>query len=136
MRIGLAMGSGAAYGYTLVGLLQVFEREKIPIDLISGCSMGALLGSFYAAGKSADEIRQTCKLITKRWLFENIIGDLTIPHSGLLAGETLRGFLKTIIGDIQFHQLPIPFATIATDIRSGHEVILKEGSVVDAARTN
>jgi NTE family protein len=136
LRVGMAMGSGAAYGYGLVGILKVFERENIPIDLVAGTSMGALLGSFYCAGKSPAEIQEISKTITKRWLWENIIGDLTFPHSGFLAGQTLSAFLRSVLGLVEFHQLPIPFATVATDIRSGHEVVMKEGRVADAVRAS
>jgi NTE family protein len=136
LRVGLAMGSGAAYGYSLIGLLKVFEREHIPIDLAAGTSMGALLGSFFCAGKSPLEIEKISKTITKKWLFENILGDLTVPHSGLMAGQTLSGFLQSILGPIEFHQLSIPFAVIATDIRTGDEVVIKEGRVADAVRAS
>lgn len=136
LRVGLAMGSGAAYGYTLVGLLKVFEREGIPIDMVAGTSMGALLGGFFCAGKTPSEIEVISRSITKRWLWENIMGDLTFPHSGFLAGQTLSAFLRSIVGHVEFHQLPLPFAAVATDIRTGHEVVLKEGRVADAIRAS
>jgi NTE family protein len=136
LRVGLAFGSGAAYGYTLIGLMKVFEREGIPIDMIAGTSMGALLGGFFCAGKSPTQIEEIARTITKRWLWENIMGDLTFPHSGFLAGQTLSAFLRSVVGNVEFHQLPIPFAAVATDIRSGHEVVLKEGRVADAIRAS
>jgi len=136
LRVGLAMGSGAAYGYTLVGILKVFEREGIPIDMVAGTSMGALLGSFYCAGKSPAEVQEISKTITKHWLRQNIIGDLTFPHGGFLAGQTLSAFLRSILGNLEFNQMPIPFAAVATDIRTGQEVVLKEGRVADAVRAS
>lgn len=136
LRVGLAMGSGAAYGYALVGLLKIFEREKIPVDMVAGTSMGALLGSFFCAGNSPARIQEISAGITKRWLFENMFGDVTFPHSGFLAGQTLGAFLRSILGLVEFDQLPIPFAAVATDIRSGHEVVLREGRVADAVRAS
>jgi NTE family protein len=136
LRVGLAMGSGAALGYSLIGMLEVFEREGIPIDLVSGCSMGALLGSFYCAGHSPARIREFAKTITKHWLVRNIFGDLTFPHAGFLAGQTLSAFLRSILGTVEFHQLQIPFAAVATDIRTGDEVVLREGRVADAVRAS
>ncbi len=136
LRVGLAMGSGAAYGYTLVGILKVFEREGIPIDMVAGTSMGALLGSFYCAGKTPLEIQEISKTITKTWLRQNMIGDLTFPHGGFLAGQTLSAFLRSILGNIEFNQMVLPFAAVATDIRSGQEVVLKEGRVADAVRAS
>jgi NTE family protein len=136
LRVGLAMGSGAAYGYTLIGMLKVFEREGIPIDMVAGTSMGALLGGFFCAGKTPAEIEQISYTITKRWLWENIMGDITFPHSGFMAGQTLSAFLRSVVGNMEFPQLPIPFAAVATDIRSGHEVVLREGRVSDAIRAS
>ncbi len=136
LRVGFAMGSGAAYGYSLIGILKVFEREGIPIDMAAGTSMGALLGSFFCAGRTPTEIQEIAKTITKRWLRQNIIGDLTFPHGGFLAGQTLSAFLRSILGNTEFHQLVLPFAAVATDIRSGKEMVLKEGRVADAVRAS
>jgi NTE family protein len=117
-------------------MLRVFAREGIPIDMVSGTSMGALLGAFYCAGNSPDRIQEIAKGITKRWLIENIFGDLTLPHAGFLAGQTISAFLRSILGNIEFEQLLVPFAAVATDIRTGHEVVIKEGRVVDAVRAS
>jgi NTE family protein len=136
LRVGLAMGSGAAYGYGLVGILKVFEREGIPVDMVAGTSMGSLLGSFYCAGKSPSEIQEISKTITKHWLRQNIFGDLTFPHGGFLAGQTLSSFLNGVLGHLEFSQLVLPFAAVATDIRTGHEVVLKDGRVADAVRAS
>jgi len=136
LRVGLAMGSGAAYGYTLVGILKIFEREGIPIDMVAGTSMGALLGSFYCAGKTPVEIQEIAKTITKHWLRQNIIGDLTFPHGGFLAGQTLSAFLRSVLGNMEFNQLVLPFAAVATDIRTGHEVVIRDGRVADAVRAS
>ncbi len=136
LQVGLAMGSGAAYGYALIGILKVFEREGIPIDMVAGTSMGALLGSFYCAGKSPEEIREIAKTITKHWLRHNILGDLTFPHGGFLAGQTLSAFLRSVLGHVEFSQLHRPFAAIATDIRYGEEVVIREGRVADAVRAS
>lgn len=136
LRVGLAMGSGAAFGYALVGILKVFEREGIPIDIVSGTSMGALLGSFFCAGYSPAQIQEISRGITKKWLFKNIFGDLTFPHSGFMAGQTLSGFLRSVLGNVEFDQLRIPFAAVATDIRTGQEVVLREGRVADAVRAS
>src|SRR6185312_5827100 len=121
LRVGVAMGSGAAYGYAIIGLLKVFEREGIPIDLVAGTSMGALLGSLFCSGNNPARIQEIARGITRRWLFENILGDLTVPHSGFMAGQTLNAFLRSVLGSVEFHQLLIPFAAVATDIRSGRE---------------
>lgn len=134
LRIGIAMGSGAAYGYSIIGILKVLEREGIYPDVVSGTSMGALIGSFYAAGKGPAELAEIARSITKARLWS--MADLTLPRSGLLIGRQLIGFLKSVLGDVTFPQLPIPFACVATDIRNGQEIILKEGSVAEAVRAS
>ena len=118
LRVGMAFGSGSAYGYSLVGILKVFEREDIPIDMAAGTSMGALFGSFYCAERSP-EIQEISKTITKHWLRQNIIGDLTFPHGGFLAGQTLSAFLRSILGNDRVQSDGLPFAAVATDIRTG-----------------
>jgi NTE family protein len=136
LRVGLALGSGAAYGYAIIGMLKVLEREGIPIDMVAGTSMGALLGSFFCAGLNPARIQEVAQSITKRWLYENVLGDLSFPHSGFLGGHTLHAFLRGILGLVEFSQLPIPFAAVATDIRNGQEIVINEGRVADAVRAS
>ena len=136
LRVGIAMGSGAAYGYAVIGLMKVFEREGIPIDLVAGTSMGALLGSYYCAGLSPARVEAEARKITKIWLRKNVITDLTFPRSGFLAGHTLHAYLRSVLGQIEFHQMPIPFTAVATDIRTGNEIVLQEGRVADAVRAS
>ena len=138
VQVGLAIGSGAAYGYTAIGMLKVFEREKIPIDYISGTSMGALLGSFFAMGKTADEIEEIAGTITKTWIRRNFLSDLNLPwpHGGLLMGITVARFLKSILGEREFKDLSIPFSCVATDILTGDPVYLNEGRVWEAVRAS
>lgn len=136
IQVGLAMGSGAAYGYTIIGILKVLEREKIPIDFISGTSMGALIGAFCAAGLTAAEIEEIALTVNKVWIRRNFLGDLNLPwpHGGLLMGQTIARFLRGVLKDRSFAELPTPFACVATDIITGDPVVLKEGRVWEAVR--
>ena len=128
------MGSGAPFGYTLIGVLKVFEREGIFPDVISGTSMGALIGSFYASGRSPRELEEIAISISKAKLWS--MADITLPRSGFLIGRGVLKFLKSVLGDVMFDQLPTPFACVATDIQTGQEVILKEGAVAEAVRAS
>lgn len=136
LQVGIAMGSGAAYGYTIIGMMKVFEREKIPIDFISGTSMGALLGSFFAMGKTAEEVEAIAHTITKIWLRQNSFSDINwwLMHGGILKGNTVSKFLRSVLGDREFKEMQIPFACIATDIITGDGIILREGKVWEAVR--
>jgi NTE family protein len=132
LRIGLAMGSGAAYGYTLIGMLRVMERHGVYPDIIAGTSMGALIGSFYAAGKTPDELEQIALSITKKKLLS--MADFTLPWQGVLIGRGILKFLKSVLGDVTFEDLQVPFTCVATDIVTGQEVILRQGKVAEAVR--
>lgn len=134
LQVGLALGSGIAYGYTAIGILRVLESENIPIDLIGGTSIGALIGSFYAAGKTTAELEEIAKSITKRWLLRNFLFDLNLSRSGLFVGQKILKFLYSILGDIEFSQLTLPFFCVATDISSGEATVLNKGKVYQAVR--
>jgi NTE family protein len=132
VRIGLAMGSGAAFGYSIIGMLRVLERNGVFPDVLAGTSMGALIGSFYALGKTPDELEEIALTITKKKLWS--LADLTLPWQGLILGRQVLKFLKSILGDVTFEELSTPFACVATDIVTGEEVILNQGNVAEAVR--
>lgn len=134
MRIGLAMGAGAALGYSVIGVLRALERHGIYPDLLAGTSMGALIGSFYAAGKSVDELEEIALSITKRRLWS--MADLALPWKGVLTGNGVLRFLKSNLGDTRFDQLTLPFACVATDVHTGAERVLRHGNVAEAVRAS
>jgi NTE family protein len=136
VRVGLALGSGAALGHATIGVLKVFKREGIPIDVIAGTSMGALVAGCYAAGYEPEEIEAMSVRIDKAWIYENLFWDLNVPRSGLFMGETLLRFIRSFMGSREFSDFEIPFACVATDIESGEEVVLKSGRVAEAIRAS
>jgi len=133
-RIGLALGSGGARGLAHIGVLKVLEREKIPIDLIVGCSMGSLIGGLYASGMSAYTLEEIALNIS--WKQTAKIFTPTISKAGLVDGDRIEKLLETFIGKKGFSKLRIPFATVATDIENGKEVIIKTGKVSRAIRAS
>ena len=136
IQVGLALGTGAALGYSLIGVLKVFKREHIPIDLITGTSVGSVVAGFTALGMEPEEIEEIAVRIDKAWLYENLFWDITLPRTGFFAGQTLLRFLRSYLGGREFSDLEIPFACVATDIESGEEVVLKEGRVAEAVRAS
>ena len=133
-RIGLALGSGAAKGLAHIGVLKVLEKEGIPIDMIAGTSMGALVGAVYAQGKDVSQMKNLAiDWGAKRF---SLLADPALPKTGLVRGRKIEDMLKSIIGDIEFGDLRMPFACIATDIGSGDEVVIKQGSVVEGIRAS
>ena len=132
--VGLALSSGAARGLAHIGVLEVLEKEGIPIDMLAGASAGALIGALYARRKDASQTKsQTIDLLSKRLTF---LADLAIPKTGLIQGKRLKKRLRSIIGDIEFKDLSIPFACVATDIGTGEAVVIKQGSVVEGVRAS
>jgi NTE family protein len=133
-KVGLALGSGGARGMAHIGVLEVLEKENIHIDMIAGTSSGAVIGALLAQGKNVEEI----DVLARNWDWKHRaqIIDLTLPKSGFIAGKKLKEFLKSIIGDIEFSDLKLPFACVATDVMTGEEVVINRGSVLEAVRAS
>ena len=133
LKIGLALGGGAARGWAHIGVLQVLERAGIRPDVIAGCSIGAVVGGCFAAGKLA-EIETFARSLTKR----RVVGllDFRITGSGLIGGGRLRKLLEQDLGDLRIESLPMRFATVATELVTGHEIWLTRGPLVAALRAS
>ncbi|MBI3549038.1 MAG: patatin-like phospholipase family protein [Elusimicrobia bacterium] len=136
LSIGLAMGSGAALGYSLIGVLKGLRRANIEVDMVSGTSIGSLIAGYYALGMDIEAIEKIALGVDKAWVYENLFWDLTLPRAGIFGGVTLHRFIKSYFGDKEFHELEIPFACVATDIETGEGVVLREGRVADAIRAS
>ncbi|MDD5658214.1 MAG: patatin-like phospholipase family protein [Elusimicrobia bacterium] len=136
LRVGLALGAGAALGHSYIGMLRVFAREHIPVDVVAGTSAGALIGAWLASGMSPEEMAVNAMRMDKYWLYENLFLDLTVPRAGLFGGQTLLRYLRGFFGEREFSQLELPFACVATNIETGEEVVLREGRVAEAVRAS
>jgi NTE family protein len=134
-KVGLALGGGYAWGLTHIGVLQVLKDEEIPIDMIAGTSIGAFIGAFYASRGNITRIEKIANNLTRARLLSLV--DLTLPRTGLIGGYRLKSWGKSIFGsDIKFKDLKIPFACVATDIMTGREIVIKDGSVMEAVRAS
>ena len=158
-KMGLALGGGGARGLAHIGILRVLEREKIPIDVLTGCSIGAIIGGLYAFYQSADKTEEHIR----RMLTSEAIDDLdleiftSIEHKSMTEQmldyfNSIKRYISMIktlnqpgvytteevykifsdYPDVSFKELPIRFATIATDLISGREIVLDEGKLKDA----
>jgi NTE family protein len=133
-KIGLALGGGGARGLAHIGILKVLLREQIPIDVITGTSMGGIVGAMHAVGMTPEQMEAEA---TKRGEIGHIfkLVDLQLVGSGLLGGKRIKKMLIEMLGaETTFADLRLPLAVIATDYNSGREVVLKEGNVADAVR--
>lgn len=163
--IGLVLGGGAALGLAHVGIIRVLERENIPIDIVVGSSMGALIGSLWAIGYKADDLEKFAREFEKKSgmlkvfdppferalimfilmllliIFKHftlsffcmaLAIPLAIPISGLVRGEAIKLWLRGKLGDKHFHHTKIPFRAIAYDLYRRREIVIQEGSLVEA----
>ncbi|NLJ83614.1 MAG: patatin family protein [Halanaerobiaceae bacterium] len=130
-RIGLALGSGAARGLAHIPILEVLEKEGIPIHMISGTSIGSLIGGIYATGAPIRYMMEIARKID--W---EHISDVTFPRKGLIKGDKLLAFLEIITQKKNFEDLKIPFSAIACDIENGEHIVLNKGSVAKAIRAS
>jgi NTE family protein len=132
-RIGLALGAGAARGWSHIGVLQELEARKIPIDVIAGSSIGAVVGGCYAAGKMG-AIEGFARSLTKRRVLSLL--DLSFSGAGMLAGSKLRDELSRALTGLRIEDLRLKFGAVATEIGLGHEVWLRRGDLVQAIRAS
>jgi NTE family protein len=164
-RIGLVLSGGGARGLAHVGVLKVLERERVPVDVIAGTSMGAIIGGLYASGMGAEELEAELKRVNWSAVFSNRVdrqqlaqrrkeedfdispvlefglrdGELRLPL-GAVSGRGLESLLRRYTLRVRrvndFDRLPIPFRAVATDMESGEPVVLKSGDLAMALRSS
>jgi NTE family protein len=131
LRIGLALGGGAALGLAHIGVLRALSDEGIAVDCIAGTSAGSVVGAAYCAGRSWREILEAAR----RLEWANIVS-LTIPRQGMMRLDKLERYMEAITGARYFSDLRIPFAAVATDLERGDQVIFTKGSIGKAVRAS
>jgi NTE family protein len=131
-RIGLALGGGSARGWSHIGVIEVLEEAGIYAEVVAGCSIGAVVGGCYAAGK-LDALKDFALSLTRR----RVLGLLDVRlGSGLIAGDRLRQRLENDLADRRIDGLPLRFGSVATELGTGHEVWLTRGPLVEAVRAS
>ena len=131
--ISLVLGSGGARGLAHIGIIRWLEEHDFDIVSISGCSMGALVGGVYAAGK-LDEFERWVLAIDKFDLIALL--DLAWDSSGLIKGDKIINTLVKLVGDQRIESLSINFTAVAADIKREKEVWMNEGRLFDAIRAS
>jgi NTE family protein len=130
-QVGLVLGVGVAYGFCHIGVLRVIEKEKIPIDIISGSSIGAVIASLWACGNSSDEILEIAREFKEPKHIWSLV-DLTLPFLGFIKGNKLYRFLKNHLGNKTFYDVKIPLRIIASDVKKKEPRVFEKGLLVDA----
>ncbi|MCV3243553.1 patatin family protein [Mesorhizobium sp. ZC-5] len=131
--ISLALGGGAARGWAHIGVLRALDEAGIEISMIAGTSIGALVGGCYLAGK-LDQLEEFARSLTKRRIFGLL--DINLGGSGLFGGMKLTSRMQEHMNGLRFEDLDKPFVCIATEVRTGHEIWLTEGSLITAMRAS
>lgn len=133
MDLGLALGSGGARGWCHIGVLRELERQGAQPKMVAGCSMGALVGAAWAAGK-LDGLERWARDLTRARFMSFI--DLRLDRGGLVGGAAIMDVLGDLGLPDRIEDLDRPFIAVATDMSTGREVWLREGSLRDAVRAS
>ena len=131
--VALVLSSGGARGLAHIGAIEELEAHGYRITSIAGCSMGALIGGVYAAGK-LEEFREWMKTVDRKKMLE--LTDFSFSLNHLVKGTRIIEAIMEFVPDIPIEDLPIPYCAVATDWKSGHEVVFREGSLFEAIRAS
>ncbi len=131
--VGLVLGGGAALGVAHVGVIRVLERENIPVDIVVGSSIGALIGALWVTGRNCDELERVAREFESKAATSNLL-DPTFPIAGLIKGDRIVQWLKKKLAEKTFYSTTIPLKIVAYDLLKREELILDQGLLVDAVR--
>ncbi len=130
-KVGLALGSGAARGLAHIGVIEVLRKYNIPIDIISGSSAGALIGSMYCCDLDFKYVKLLCRQMNQKDYI-----DIGVPRTGLIRGKRVEEILKLLTKDCEFKDLKTPLLVVATDLRNKRLMVLEDGKVYEAVRAS
>jgi len=130
-KVAIVLSGGGALGFAHVGVIDILQKNKVPIDMIVGTSMGAIIGGAIACGKTCDELESIAEKMRTKDLY-----DFNLTFKGLLSGKGAMKFLKRELPNIDIKDTKIPFICNAVDLVSSQEVIFKEGNLIDCIRAS
>lgn len=129
--IGLALGSGAARGLAHIGVLKALDENDIKINIIAGCSAGALIGSLYCCGISPKYIENIALQMSRRmWV------DLTVPKRGFIKGNKIEEIIKLLTKNRNIEELDTILSIVATDLKTCQRVVFNRGPIHRAVRAS
>jgi NTE family protein len=129
LQVGLALGGGGAWAWSHIGVLRVLEQAQVPIDVISGCSMGSLVGALFASGRDTSALEQVAREWRRRF-YSLLEYRFWRMHLGRVSG--VAGILREQLGDRLLNRVDVPFWANALDVESGEEVVLADGTLMSA----
>lgn len=129
--IALVLGSGGARGYAHIGAIQVLEQSGIRPDFIVGTSAGSIVGSLYASGKNANQIRDIALNMKA-----NDVRDIRLDMKGFFDGQKVEDYVNEQVSDVPLQRLPIPMYVVATQLKEGKKVVFNYGNTGQAVRAS
>ncbi len=137
-KVGLVFSAGSVRGVAHIGVLRVLEDAGFPVDVVSGTSMGAIVGALYAAGVPASRMREVPRRIAveAQAMFSRMRLLRLLLTESLISAEGLDQLIREEIGEKRFDQLPKPFACVAMDLRTGEKIVFREGPLAPAVRAS
>lgn len=129
--VAVALGGGASKGFAHIGVLKVLHAENIPIDMVTGTSAGAVVGSLYASGMSPDRLELEAEILQKA-----DVVDLTLSTSGFIKGEKLQNYINQKVKNRPIQAFPKKFAAVATEFGSGRMASFNYGNAGQAVRAS
>lgn len=131
--VALVLSSGGARGLAHIGAIKELEARGYRITSIAGCSMGALIAGVYAAGK-LDAFREWMTTVDKKKMLE--LTDFSFSLSHFVKGDRIIEAIMEFVPDVNIEELPIPYSAVATNWKTGHEVVFRKGSLFGAIRAS
>ena len=131
VKIGLALGGGAARGFAHIGVIKALEAQGIVPDIVAGTSAGSVVGALYASGMSGFELQKLALQME-----EDMVTDWTLPNRGVLKGEALQDFINQRTRNLPIQKMPKILGVVATDLQSGEMIIFRQGNTGMAVRAS
>jgi len=135
IKIGLALGGGAARGFAHIGVIKALEAQGITVDVVAGTSAGSLVGALYAAGNDGFALQKLALAMD-----EAAISDWSVPLfskvSGVLKGEGVQNYVNKAVHNVPIEKFKIPFGAVATDLRTGQPILFQRGNAGTAVRAS
>lgn len=135
IKIGLALGGGAARGFAHIGVIKALEAQGIYPDIVVGTSAGSVVGALYAAGNTGFQLQKLAMDMD-----EAQISDWALPlfrkSTGVLKGEALQAYVNKAVNNLPMEKLKIPFGAVATDLKDGKPILFQRGNTGMAVRAS
>jgi len=133
-KVALVLGGGGARGFAHVGVLRELEKEKVPVDIVVGTSVGSLIGALYADTGRVLDLEYVALTLEKDDLFD--YAALSVLSGGFIKGDRLQDFLESHLKHRSIESMPVRFAAVAVDVRTGETVVFDRGPVAPAVRAS